>query len=183
MDNLIQISKINDFIFCPFSLYSHSLYEDFDQSTYHSSYQVTGKIKHENIDNSQYSTSKNILQGTPVFSKKYNLVGKIDIFDKNTKSLVERKYKITTIYSGYVYQLYAQFFCLKEANYTIKHLYLHSLSDNKRYEVQLPDRLLTTDFELLLNKIRNFNPQNGFPVSLNKCKKCIYSTLCNYSIC
>lgn len=183
MDNLIQISKINDFIFCPFSLYTHSLYEDFSQSTYHSSYQTAGKIKHENIDNKGYSTSNKILQGTPVFSSKYGLVGKIDLFDQVNCSLIERKYKIISIYQGYIYQLYAQFFCLVEAGFKVDHLYLHSLSDNKRYSVNLPDKFTTFDFEVLIDNIRSFCPTKFYPISLNKCRKCIYSTLCNRSLC
>ncbi|MDP4010075.1 MAG: type V CRISPR-associated protein Cas4 [Candidatus Shapirobacteria bacterium] len=184
MDGLIQISKINDFLFCPMSLYNHSIYESFDQKMFHSKYQTIGKIKHESIDNGKYSSLKRFLQGNTVYSQKYNIIGKIDIYDTKTKSLIERKFKINHIYKGYVYQLIAQYFCLVEKNISVEHLFLHSLKDNKRYEVNLPDQIVEADFSLFLRKIRNFNPnQITFVAEKKKCLQCIYSTLCNYNPC
>ena len=85
MEDYIQITKLNDFIFCPYSIYFHSIYQNFNERVYHSSYQVAGKIKHESIDKSKYSTEKRYLQGTAVYSEKYRLMGKIDIYDTKTK--------------------------------------------------------------------------------------------------
>lgn len=179
MQDFIQISKINDFIFCPFSIYLHGIYENFSEKTYHSSYQTRGKIKHESVDTGKYSTSKNILQGTEVYSEKYSLVGKIDTLDTKKKKLVERKNKITKVYDGYRYQLWAQYFCLSEMGYDIREISLYSISDNKNYAVPLPDKEGEKEFEAVLEKIRNFDPKTKFEKNPQKCAKCIYNNLCN----
>lgn len=179
MQDLIQISKINDFIFCPFSIYLHSIYESFSDKTYHSFYQTRGKIKHESVDKGKYSTSKHIMQGLEVYSEKYQILGKIDTFDTKNKRLVERKNQIIKIYDGYRYQLYAQYFCLLEMGFQIKEISLYSISDNKTYDIPLPGKKETEEFENILDKIRSFSPADQFLRNAQKCEKCIYNNLCN----
>lgn len=180
MESYIQISKINDFIFCPYSLYYHSIYENFSQKVYHGSAQTKGKIKHECIDEGRYSTAKKFLQGTDVYSEKYGLCGKIDIYDKENKFLIERKNKVIKIYDGYKYQLYAQYFCLKEMGYEVEKLFIHSLTDNKRYEIALPEGDELKKFEETIEQMRNFNiAKNNFKKNKQKCEQCIYSQLCS----
>ncbi len=182
MYELIQISKINDFIFCPYSLYFHSIYENFKQDIYHEVSQKRGKIRHENIENSQYSTSKNFLQGLSVYSEKYKLIGKIDIYDKKNKSLIERKYKVKQIFDGYKYQLYAEMFCMQEMGYEVDKLFIHSLSDNKRYEISLPNETEVQKFKYVLEQIWKFDfDETKKVVSPLKCKNCIYRQLCEYN--
>lgn len=179
MQDFIRISQINDFIFCPFSIYLHGIYENFSEKTYHSSYQTRGKIKHESVDERKYSTSKNILQGTEIYSEKYRLTGKIDTFDAGKGKLVERKNKISMIYNGYRYQIWAQYFCLTEMGYEIKEIELYSITDNKSYPLPLPDQNATEEFEAVLTEIRNFNPRTPLAKNQQKCEKCIYNNLCN----
>ena len=114
MESYIQISKLNDFIFCPMSVYFHSFYENYEEKIYHGKSQTVGKIAHDNIDKGKYSTARRYLQGLPIYSSRFNLMGKIDIYDSDKKFLIERKYKVNKIYRGYLLQLYAQFFCLEE---------------------------------------------------------------------
>lgn len=179
MESYIQISKINDFIFCPKSIYFHGLYENFSEKTYHQSPQVKGRIKHESIDQGRYSTAKKYLQGLEVYSEKYNLAGKIDIYDNEDRALIERKNKIKMIYDGYKYQLYAQYFCLKEMGYEVENLYFYSMSDNKKYKVDLPDGKETKKFENTLQKMREFNMlSDDFSPNSTKCGQCIYGELC-----
>jgi len=178
MDEYIQISKLNDFTFCPYSVYLHSVYEDFSQKTYHSTYQTVGKICHENIERGKYTTSKLVLQGINIFSEKYGLIGKVDIFDVTKGVLVERKYKIKNIFDGQKYQLYAQMFCLEEMGYKVKSLCIQSLSDNKRYEIKLPDGKEIEKFESLIKEIKNYQPSIKFRKNLKKCALCIYKPLC-----
>ncbi len=179
MEPYIQISKINDFVFCPKSLYFHSIYENFSEKTYHQSPQVKGKIKHESVDQNKYSTSKKYLQGLEVYSEKYNLAGKIDIYDKENKVLIERKNKIAKIYDGYKYQLYGQYFCLKEMGYEVKQIFLYSMTDNKKYGIGVPDEKETAEFENTIQNIRNFDIlKNNFLPNPAKCAKCVYRELC-----
>jgi CRISPR-associated exonuclease Cas4 len=178
----IQISKINDFIFCPNSIYLHAIYESFQDEIYKQKPQIVGTIKHENIDKGYYSSDTRYLQGIPVFSDKYQIIGKIDIYDSINKSLIDRKYKIKEIYDGYKYQLYAQYFCMMEKGYEVNDLYLHSLSDNKRFKVELPNKSELKKFEKVLDDLVNFDPENmDTNVSKNKCNNCIYNMLCDYA--
>ena len=182
MEPYIQISKINDFIFCPKSVYLHSIYDNFNEKTYHGENQAIGKIKHENIEDGTYSTAKKFLQGIDVYSEKYNICGKIDIYDSEAKHLIERKTKIQKIYDGYRYQLYAQYFCMTEMGFEIQKLFIQSIDDNKRYEIHLPDKDEIAEFEEVLRKIKEFSArdllENNFSVNSNKCEKCVYSPLC-----
>ena len=144
MESYIQISKINDFLFCPLSLYLHTIYENFDTRGYHETAQVAGKI---------------------------------DIYDSKEKSLIERKNKIQNVYLGYKFQLYAQYFCMTEMGYEVKKLYLHSLTDNKRYGVDLPLGAEKIAFEKVLTDMRGFGPEDIKDHSCERCKDHIYSPL------
>ena len=109
----IAISHLNDFIFCPASIYFHAL-EQGEHLLVQSPDQLNGTKAHEKSDSATYSTQKNMLQGIGIYSETYNLIGKIDVFDCQNGILTERKKKIKTIYDGYVFQLYAQYYCLVE---------------------------------------------------------------------
>ena len=52
-DDYISISTLNDFIFCPYSIYLHNVYMDTDTdvSLYHAIPQTRGRIAHESVDN------------------------------------------------------------------------------------------------------------------------------------
>lgn len=179
MESYIQISKINDFVFCPKSIYLHGIYDSFNEKTYHGSAQNIGKLNHKNIEEKSYSTAKNFLQGIEIYSEKYNIAGKIDIYNSEKKALIERKTKITKIYDGYKYQLYAQYFCLTEMGFNVEYLFLHSLQDNKRYTISLPDAEETKKFEEIIDKINKFNLlKDKINANNAKCEKCVYSNLC-----
>ena len=70
-----------------------------------------------------------MLQGIGIYCEKYNLVGKIDVFDTKSGILTERKKKVTKIYDGYVFQIYAQYFSLIEMGYKVVKLHLYSMDD------------------------------------------------------
>jgi CRISPR-associated protein Cas4 len=183
MFNYLRISNLNDFIFCPYSIYLHNIYDGFVQKTFQSKNQTRGKISHKNIDEQKYSTSKHILQGTTVYHNEYRILGKIDLFDKNKKTLIERKYFIKEIYYGYKLQLYAQYFCLIDMGFEVEKLRFHSMKDNKNYEIDLPNNTEKIKFEKFLKEMRNFSSQKDFKINKNKCKNCIYATLCERSQC
>ncbi len=173
----IQISKINDYIFCPRSLYFHSVYENFDKGQYKAKPQIAGIIAHKTIDTNKFSSRKNILQGTEVFSEKYGIIGKIDIYDKDKKELIERKRAIKKIYDGYLFQLYAQKLCLEEIGYKVDKMKLYSLTDNKVYPINLSKEQLKK-FNNTLKAIRDFDLTVSKCADANKCNNCIYHELC-----
>ena len=76
MENPVSISALNDFIFCPVSIYFHMLDADTEKLTYQDSYQLNGSASHEKSDSGQYSSRADILQGVAVYCDKYGLEGK-----------------------------------------------------------------------------------------------------------
>lgn len=184
MEETIIISYLNDFIFCPISIYFHKLYGNLDRNLYQTEYQINGTNAHKAVDNKTYSTSKNILQGIDIYSQKYGIEGKIDIFNINKGELVERKNKIKQIYDGYVFQIYAQYYGLTERGYKVKKLSLYSMSDNKKYNIKLPteDLEMKIKFEKLIQNIHEFDIENFQQKNGEKCKTCIYEPACDRSL-
>lgn len=158
MEQYIQISTINDFLYSPQSLYLHSIYQSFHIDIYHSQYQTNGKGHHKTLDEKTYSGAQRYIQAIPVYSEEYHIIGKIDLYDIKTQTLIERKAKIKNIYSGHKYQLYAQMFCLQEMGYIVKKLKVHSIEDNKRYTIDLPTPEDIVSFRNLIRDIFLYNP-------------------------
>ncbi len=183
MEELIRISNLNDFLFCPASIYFHSLMDGSDRTLYQSEYQINGTWSHTTIDNGTYSSKKSILQGIEIYSEQYGLTGKIDIFDVRTETLTERKKHITKIYDGHVLQIYGQYFGLIEAGYSVKKLRIHSMDNNKNYDIPLPSE--SPDYlKLFKNTItlmNSFDLSNFTQTNAAKCDRCIYAPMCPYS--
>ena len=184
MEEPILITWLNDFIFCPASIYFHNLYGETERIAFQQPCQLNGTAAHERIDSGKYSTRKNVLSGISVYCEKYNLTGKIDLFDMDSGELVERKKQIKTIYDGYVFQLYGQCFALREMGYTVRKLTLRSLIDNKKYPVSLPEDAPEkhADFEKLMQTIEKFDLSRFKQTNLEKCLHCIYEPLCSASL-
>ncbi|MDR0880122.1 MAG: type V CRISPR-associated protein Cas4 [Clostridioides sp.] len=180
MEMILKISNLNDFIFCPASIYYHGMYEDVERNVYQEKAQLAGTFAHKTVDKGKYSTRKDILQGIEVYSERYKIQGKIDIYEGNTKTLIERKNKITTIYDGYIFQIYAQYYGMTEMGYEIEKLKIYSFSDNKTYPIKLPDDDLEMKkkFENLFEAINTFELSEFRQNNIEKCKRCIYAPLC-----
>ena len=179
MESYLPISYLNDFVFCPRSIYLHQRFDRYDASLYHKTWQTAGKIKHETIEKRRYSTARKILQNFDVYSERYGICGKIDIYDQDKKELVERKNFISTIYDGYRYQVYAHYFCLQEMGYPVESIFLHSLKDNKRYGIPIPGEFEIQEFCDLLQRIESYSLEAPFQQNIRKCRNCIYNTLCD----
>ena len=190
MEQYIKLSTLNDFIFCPKSIYYHTLYDNYEKNLYQEKAQKEGTKIHESIDNKTYSTSKHILQGVSVYNDYYKIAGKIDIFNILTWELIERKTQIfldknnkPKIYLWYKYQLWGQMFCLEEMWYNVKSLWIYSVKDNKKYRIYKPSTNGLLDFEEFLKKYRKFDLlQKNWRQNTQKCLKCIYRELCDYYI-
>lgn len=148
--------------------------------------QVAGTAAHSSIDNQQYSTRRNILQGLEIYSDTYRLCGKIDIFDLKTNQLRERKREIKRIYDGYIFQVYAQYHALTEMGYQVRSIVLYDITHNKSYPVALPeeDTEMQHKFEQLVAALNAFDLNSDtFIPTIHKCRNCIYSQLCDKSLC
>lgn len=184
MEEPILISYLNDFIFCPASIYFHQLYGSTDTMLFQSSDQINGTHAHEAVDAGKYSTKSNVLQAIPVYCEQYNIIGKIDLFDIGRGLLTERKKKITTIYDGYVFQLYAQYFALLEMGYQVKTLRFYAVDSNKIFPIPLPqeDMAMFTKFKQTVAAINAFKMENFRQTNAEKCRHCIYEPACDRSL-
>lgn len=181
MDDYIIISNLNDFIFCPASIYFHNLYGSMDTMMYQNSLQINGSSAHEAVDTGRYSRKKTYITALEVYSEKYNLVGKIDIYDKDTKTLTERKRQIKTIYDGYIFQIYAQYFAMCEMGYEVQKLRFYSMEDNKIYPIELPEKNqeMLCKFEKVIEDIKRFDMDRFVQDNVEKCRRCIYEPACD----
>ena len=184
MEELILISFLYDFTFCPVSIYFHNLYLPLKKDLYQSVSQINGTNAHKAIDTKSYSTRKNVLQGMSVYCGELGVQGKIDVFDKDSGVLTERKNKISKVYDGYIFQLYAQYYALVEMGYKVKKIRLHSMTDNRNYDVKLPgeDAEMDYKFKDLIRQIHEFDMESFEQTNSEKCKNCIYEPSCDRSI-
>lgn len=90
MDDLIIISNLNDFIFCPASIYFHKLYGSEDTIMYQSKAQLDGTKAHEKIDNGTYSTRKNILISNDKLRTSFSQSDSVYIFKMSSSCEVLR---------------------------------------------------------------------------------------------
>ena len=91
------------------------------------------------------------------------------------------KQKSKSIYDGYRYQLFAQYFGMIEMGFDVLHLEVRSIEDNKKYAIELPEGEWLQRFQKLIDSIKNYNfedHQNHFEIP-SKCANCIYKTLCH----
>lgn len=179
MDNFIAISTLNDFIFCPYSIYLHNVYMETDEGVYHATPQTRGRIAHETVDLKRTSNRADELQSLPVISHIYGLTGKIDIYRGREKKLIERKFQLKNIYQGQIYQLWAQYLCMVEMGYRVDAIAFYDISTNKMIPVALPSEEQLSQFLLFIQAYRNYDPSEPIWTNRNKCKHCIYCSLCD----
>lgn len=179
MDDYISISTLNDFVFCPYSIYMHNVYMDADESLYHAMPQTRGKLAHAAVDDKTSSNKKNDMLSLPVYSSRYKLMGKVDVYRQKEKMLIERKYRLKQIFQGQVYQLWAQYFCLREMGYEVEHIAFYEISTNKMIPVELPDKNGVMQFSSFIERYHQFDPSDKICVNYNKCRHCIYCNLCD----
>lgn len=94
MTDSINISTLNNFIFCPYSIYLQNVYMEADEDNYKAFPQMRGKYVHKATDDKTSSTRADVILSLPVYSEKYHLTGKIDVYKTKEKKLIERKYEL-----------------------------------------------------------------------------------------
>lgn len=183
MEEGIPISMLNDFYFCPYSIYLHNVYMESDESLYHASPQTKGKESHATIDNHTYNNKINDLTGIWVYSEEYGLYGKIDLYKQKEKKLIERKYTLKRIFQGHIHQLWGEYVCLKEMGYSIVSLSFYEISSNTSIPVSLPSISDLNNFKQCINTLRRSDIDTPFDLNPQKCRHCIYNNLCEKSPC
>lgn len=180
MTDYLAISSLNDFIFCPYSIYLHNVYMESDETMYHATPQTQGRVAHVTVDKKTASNCSNDILSLPVYSEEYGLMGRIDVYKRKEKKLIERKYQLKQIFQGHIYQLWAQMLCLREMGEEIELLAFYETSTNKMIPVPMPTEDDLMRFKGFLLRFRSFNPgSTPFIVNLNKCRHCVYCNLCD----
>ena len=184
MEQPILISNLNDFIFCPASVYFHGLYNTYSTMLMQNTDQRNGSYVHEKLDYGGYSSRKDTLTGISVYCEKYGLTGKIDCYLGREKELIERKKCIRKVYDGYIFQLYGQYFAMTEMGYEVKKLSLYSYDQNRKIPVVLPldDLMMLRKFEKTIREIHSFTLESFHPQNREKCLRCIYEPICDRSL-
>lgn len=184
MEEPIPATCLNDFIFCPASIYYHRFYDAMETMAFQRPSQINGTKAHEAVDSGSYSTAKDVITSLDAYSDAFGLTCKIDLYYSKEKLLVERKKKIKEVYDGYVFQLYAQYYCMKELGYDVEKLQLYSMDDNKKYNIKLPDCDIDMKkrFFKVIDDIVNFDITSFEQTNVEKCKYCIYEPACAYSL-
>lgn len=152
-----------------------------DEGLYHATPQTKGRNAHETIDTKTASNRADDLQSFPVMSEKYKLMGKIDIYRGKEKELIERKYQLRHIYQGQIYQLWAQYLCMTEMGYDINSIAFYEISTKKKIPIDLPTSEQLDQFVTFLDKYQLYNPEQPITTNYNKCKHCIYCSICDKS--
>lgn len=183
MEDYIHISTLNDFVFCPYSIYLQGVYMDTDEGQYKAAPQVRGKAAHQTSDHKTASNRADDILSLPVYSDEYGLMGKIDVYKRKEKKLIERKYQLKQIFQGQIYQLWAQMLCLREMGEKVESLAFYETSANKMIPVAMPSEDDLLKFRDFLQRFRNFDPgTTSFCVNINKCRHCVYCNLCDKAI-
>lgn len=181
----MPIAYLNDFIFCPRSIYFHQLFAGYRHQYYKRKAQVAGTEAHARIDGKKYSSRKDTFMAMEVYSEKYGLCGKIDLYDKTNGRLTERKNEVKTIYDGYVFQVYAQCHALREMGYIVKSIVIYDMKHNKNHPIKLPeeDPEMQEKFETVVQQINSYDlEKDETEPNVNKCLHCIYSKLCDRAL-
>ena len=106
-------------------------------------------------------------------------MGKVDIYRKKEKLLIERKYQLKHIFQGQIYQLWAQYFCLQEMGYKVERMAFYETSSNKMIPIDLPNEKEVIQFSAFIERFHRFNPSQAISINPNKCRHCIYCNLCD----
>lgn len=170
---------LNDYIFCPYSIYLHNVYMETDESIYHATPQTRGRIAHDTIDTKKASNRSIDLQSLSIISERYGLTGKIDLYKGKEKKLIERKYQLKNIYRGQIYQLWAQYLCMIEMGYEVNSIAFYEISTNKMISIPIPSEQDLNEFENFLNQFRSFDLSEDIQTNPNKCRHCIYCNICD----
>jgi CRISPR-associated exonuclease Cas4 len=150
-----------------------------DENLYHATPQIRGRNAHESVDNKTASVKNGDMLSLPVFSDELGIMGKIDVYRYAKKLLVERKYQLKQIFSGQIYQLWAQYFCMIEMGYEVSQLAFYEISTNKMIPAAMPQEAGKQELISLIHNFKNYNPTDSITVNPNKCAHCIYCNLCD----
>lgn len=125
-----------------------------------------------------------VLIEEPFYSSTYDIISVIDYYDRRKRILIEKKRIIKHIYTGNIFQTYAQFYALRDNGEQVDNIYLYSIADKMYYPITLPENNLPMkyEFEKTLTNMHSFSAESFIQTNSLKCKRCIYRNLCDRSL-
>ena len=121
-----------------------------DKDIYQAKPQVRGTLSHQATDNKTSTTKAGVILSLQVYSERYHLMGKIDVYRKKEKMLIERKYQLKQIYQGQIYQLWGQMFCLQEMGIDQFGEFIHQFNSfNPANEININPNVCTSVLQML----------------------------------
>ena len=179
METFLPITYLNDFVFCPYSIYLHQVFDCNEDIVYTALPQQKGKFSHKHVDVGDSVCKQQIVKGVYVISNRLGVYGKIDTYYPKRFKLIESKYLVRKLYKGFLYQLWAQFFAMEEMGYTVKEVSLFSIKDKQSYKLKLPGVNEYKELRGHIKKIARFDFEQEMKTNISKCKHCIYAALCD----
>ena len=179
MEEYIPITHLNDFLFCPYSIYLHNVYQGAEDQAVKAAPQLSGTKAHKRKEESTPDGA--LMLSMPVLSEELGIYGIIDEYDPLGGVLTEYKNHINKVFEGQLVQVQSQAICLAEMEYTLKALRLADLSTGRTVPVRLPTEADRQRIKELIGRYKSWSPENRLEVNPAKCRKCIYSALCDKS--
>ena len=180
MEDIIAISALNQFIFCPRRCALMHV-EGIWSANEHT---AKGTILHTHADERGYEVIGNakLLRALPLYSNQYGLSGKADIVEVRGKEIIPVEYKKgkKREFDNDNIQLAAQALCLEEMfNVEIKHGYIYHASSKKRREVFI-DKALRTETIKTIEIVRELLAHENIPQAEYKprCEGCSLYNIC-----
>lgn len=87
-------------------------------------------------------------------------MGKIDVYKRKEKKLIERKYQLKQIFQGQIFSFY-------------------EISTNKMMPISLPSDADRKELESFIAAFKSYDSLRPIRVNPNKCRHCIYCNLCD----
>jgi len=173
INKLINISEINQYLYCSRRLYYLKFYD-----TCGNNYELKeGKLKHK-----RSSTRGKWVKNIYLESKSLGIKGKIDVLEEEDFPVpIERKRaEKASYYKNDEYQLAAYGMLLEDnIEERIPYGYIYLYSDDSRYKINI-DEDLKNKVNHIIKEIRNMRIDNipYYVSNLNKCKKCSTRKYC-----
>lgn len=176
----VLVSMIEHYSYCPRQCALIHLEHAYDDNVF----TLKGREGHERVD----EPVSGILNGVrferalPLFSRKYNLVGKGDLIEFPDGIPYPVEYKHGG-YKGRIHaeaQLCAQALCLEEMfSETVSKGALYSITGHKRYEIAFTESLRARTIELI-EAVRQMMKERQMPPAVNdrRCPNCSLIEIC-----
>lgn len=179
-DDLVMISALEHFSYCPRQCALIHVEQTFDENLY----TLRGRAVHERVDEpvGEFQEGVRVERALPLWSKRLGLIGKADVveFHRTTPFPVEYKHGSKREREHDDLQLCAQAICLEEMtgeNVPRGAIFYHS--SRRRREVELTDTL-RAEVEKATNEIRKMMLEKALPPPVNdaRCRHCSLKESC-----